>query len=144
MKIIILTADRIKQSRRMKKRTPKKTVHAYCHHCVCSKRDEDVRNCTGHIVFATGEPCPLYLFRSGNRRPSVRVLRQYCLECMGGRKDFVRECKSEDCQIHPYRLGKNPARAKIGNMKASELRFKPSESIFLQSADVRLMEKETQ
>ena len=74
--------------------------------------------------------------------PRVKVLRQYCLECMGGRKDFVRECKSDDCMIHRYRLGKNPARVGIGNSKVAELRFQLTESIFLQSVGRNNMEKE--
>ena len=127
---------------RMKKTTPKKTVHAWCHYCVQSKRDDDVQNCTGHIVFVTGKPCPFYQYRLGHRRPRVKVLRQYCLECMGGRKDFVRECKSDDCMIHRYRLGKNPARVGIGNSKVAELRFQLTESIFLQSVGRNHMEKE--
>jgi hypothetical protein len=44
--------------------------------------------------------------------------------------------------IHRYRLGKNPARAKIGNMKVAELRFQLAESIFLQSVGRNNMEKE--
>jgi hypothetical protein len=54
----------------------------------------------------------------------------------------VRDCKSDDCMIHRYRLGKNPARVGIGNSKVAELRFQLAESIFLQSVGRNNMEKE--
>ena len=99
-------------------RSPSRTLHAQCHYCVQSRSDADVENCTGHIVFATGKPCPFYVYRMGNKRPSVKVMRKYCLECMGGSKAAVKECETEDCLIHPYRFGKNPARAGKGQSAA--------------------------
>lgn len=95
-------------------KAPSRTLHAQCHYCVQSRSDADVENCTGHIVFDTGKPCPFYEYRMGNKRPSVKVMRKYCLECMGGSKEAVKECETEDCLIHPYRFGKNPARAGKG------------------------------
>lgn len=99
-------------------RSPSRTIRAQCHYCVQSRSDADVENCTGHIVFATGKPCPFYEYRRGNKRPSVKVMRKYCLECMSGSKAAVKECETEDCLIHPYRFGKNPARAGKGQNAA--------------------------
>lgn len=99
-------------------KAPSRTLHAQCHYCVQSRSDADVENCTGHIVFATGKPCPFYEYRMSNKRPSVKVMRKYCLECMGGSKEAVKECEIEDCQIYPYRFGKNPARAGKGQSAA--------------------------
>ncbi|MEE9913673.1 MAG: hypothetical protein K4571_18335 [Deltaproteobacteria bacterium] len=99
-------------------KAPARTLHAKCHYCVQSRSDPDVENCTGYIVFATGKPCPFYEYRMGNKRPSVKVMRTYCLECMGGSKTAVKECGTEDCLIHPYRFGKNPARAGKGQSSA--------------------------
>jgi hypothetical protein len=49
-----------------------------------------------------------------NKRPSVKIMRQYCLECQGGSKKTVKECSTSDCLIHPLRFGKNPALARKG------------------------------
>lgn len=95
-------------------KSPSKTIHEHCHYCVQSRSDSEVENCTGHIVYATGKPCPFYEYRTGGRRPSVKLFRQFCLECMGGSMVAVRECSTTDCLIFPYRFGKNPARTRKG------------------------------
>jgi hypothetical protein len=41
-------------------------------------------------------------------------MRQFCFHCMGGSSAMVRECETRDCLIHPFRFGKNPARAGKG------------------------------
>lgn len=50
--------------------------------------------------------------------PPVRAIRARCLECAGSRKK-VRDCgrgpeASDPCALHPYRMGRNPAREGIG------------------------------
>ena len=90
-------------------KTPSQTIHSHCHYCVQSKSGSEVENCTGHIVLATGAPCPFYEYRMGKKRCSVKIMRQFCLDCMGGNKTAVKECPTDDCLIHPFRLGKNPA-----------------------------------
>lgn len=90
-------------------RSPSRTIQAHCHYCVQSRSETEVENCTGHFVFATGgKPCPFYEYRMGNKRPSVKVMRRFCLECEGGSKEAVKECSTSDCLIHPFRFGKNP------------------------------------
>jgi len=96
------------------KPTPKATLHEYCHYCIQSRQDSRIDDCGGHLVHATGKPCPFYEYRTGLRRPPLKALRQFCLECMGGSPSLVRECRSERCPIHPYRLGSNPSRTGIG------------------------------
>jgi hypothetical protein len=46
---------------------------------------------------------------------------------MGDDSNAVRECTVEDCQCHPYRLGKNPARK--GQGANEEMMKKVRESI---------------
>ncbi len=54
---------------------------------------------------------------------SVRVFRAFCLDCMGGSSDSVKECTVEDCQCHPYRMGKNPAvKAKFQGASAERMK----------------------
>lgn len=96
------------------RKTPFQTIHAQCHYFVQSRLDSEVENCTGHFVFATGKPCPFYECRMGNKKPSVKIMRKYCLDCMGKSKQGVNECPTSDCLIHPFRFGKNLALARKG------------------------------
>jgi len=89
------------------RRTPKETIHNFCHYCIKSRSDAEVENCGGQLVYATGRPCPFFPYRMGKRSP-LKVFRQFCLECMGGSSALVRECDKEDCPMHSYRFGKNP------------------------------------
>ena len=102
--------------------TPKKALHNYCHNCVQSRRDEDVENCGGEIVYATGQQCPFYGFRMGGKRPPMKAFRLSCLECMGGSYSFVRDCECTDCLIHAYRFGKNPHRKGASKDRMSQIR----------------------
>jgi hypothetical protein len=104
--------------KKQQRRSPSRTIRVHCHYCVQSRSDKEVENCTGHIVFATGKPCPFYEYRMGNKRSSVKNMRKFCLECQGGNKEFVRDCTTNYCLIHPFRFGKNPARAGKGQSAA--------------------------
>lgn len=42
----------------------------------------------------------------------VKAIRAKCLACCCGSSEEVRQCPCEDCALHPFRLGKNPYRAK--------------------------------
>lgn len=88
--------------------TPSQAVHEFCHYCVQCRLDSEIENCTGYIVYATGKPCPLYPYRMG-KRPPLKIIKLQCRECMGGSFQFVRECETIDCLVHPFRFGKNPA-----------------------------------
>jgi len=92
----------------MNKFTPTQTVRAYCTHCLGLPQfnKEVVKDCQGDLAYQG--PCPLFLYRMGKRIP-VKVFRAFCLECMGGNREFIRECETVTCPIHPYRLGKNPS-----------------------------------
>ena len=98
------------------KSTPMESVHKYCRECVCGDKQfnpEEVRNCTGDKAFLG--PCPMYPYRMGTKRPSVRRMREFCIMCCGHSAYLVVDCPTEDCQFHPYRMGKNPARKGKGN-----------------------------
>src|SRR5450759_3482512 len=85
-------------------KSPSQTIQAQCHSCVHSRSDSEVENCTGSLVFATKKPCSFYEYRMGKKRPSVKIMRTYCLECMGGSKEAVKECSTIDCLIYPLSL----------------------------------------
>ncbi|MFZ1035630.1 MAG: hypothetical protein WAN57_00320, partial [Smithella sp.] len=51
------------------------------------------------------------------KRCSIKIMRRFCLDCMGNKKAAVRECPTYDCLLHPFRLGKNPALKGKGKSK---------------------------
>ena len=42
----------------------------------------------------------------------MKAIRAKCLDCCCGSSNEVRLCTAESCPLHPFRLGKNPYRAK--------------------------------
>ena len=92
-------------------RSPKDTIRAYCLYCT-GGRTKEVESCDGNDP--AFHQCAFHQYRMGKKRPSVKVMRQFCLQCMGNCKASVRDCETRDCMIHPYRMGKNPARTGKG------------------------------
>ena len=92
----------------MEKLTPKEACRAFCTQCLGLKQFKTaaVQDCEGDV--ALNGACPLFPYRMG-RRISVKAFRAYCLYCMGGNRDDVRDCETETCEFHPYRFGTNPA-----------------------------------
>lgn len=88
---------------------PGAAIRAYCTQCLGLKQfnKDQVIDCQGDQ--AVNSPCPIFPYRLG-ARPTVKVFRAFCLDCMCGDSKAVRECTVEDCHCHPYRFGKNPAR----------------------------------
>jgi hypothetical protein len=48
----------------------------------------------------------------------IKAIRKKCLDCCCGSAKEVDLCSDTECPLYPYRLGKNPARAGIGNHEA--------------------------
>ncbi len=118
--------------RKITHKSPSQTIRSYCHYCVQSRSDSEVENCTGHIVFATGAPCPFYEYRMGRKRSSVKIMRRFCLDCMGGNKAAVKECSNNDCLIYPFRFGKNPALTRKGKSPAEMAQIRCAEKALQQ------------
>ena len=90
-------------------RSPRETIRAQCLACT-GGHVKEVDTCDGDGSITGFHKCPFHPYRFGTGRPSVKIMREFCLQCMGGNPTFVRECETKDCPIHPYRMGKNPAR----------------------------------
>jgi hypothetical protein len=92
------------------KMTPKKAIRACCVQCLGMTtllNMDYVRNCAGEDI-----KCAFFPYRLG-KRPPIKVFREYCInDCMNGDQKLVADCIIEDCPIHPYRGGTNPARAR--------------------------------
>ena len=86
--------------------TPTLAVRRHCVECVGSSSEVNI--CGGQRLLATNQPCPLFQYRHGERRVPLKVIRQECLACCGS-PHTVAQCPSVRCNLHPYRLGKNPA-----------------------------------
>lgn len=88
---------------------PSKALKKYCIQCLGLNifNRAEIENCQGDK--AKLGPCPLYPYRLGDKRPSVRVFRRYCLYCTQGDKAYVDECPTMACPLRPYRYGTNPS-----------------------------------
>lgn len=42
----------------------------------------------------------------------VKTIRAFCIDCCGGSTNEVKLCTAPKCALYPFRLGKNPYRAK--------------------------------
>jgi hypothetical protein len=96
-------SDKTTEARR-KRQTPRRAVREHCVDCV--GRASVVRDCQGDKLF--DGPCILFPYRMGTGRPSVKLIRKFCLYCMGGSWKLVKECPNKACPFLRYRLGKNP------------------------------------
>ena len=52
-------------------------------------------------------------YQAKKQKIPVRAIREFCIECMGGRDNkgsmkLVRECVSNTCALFEFRLGANP------------------------------------
>ena len=45
-------------------------------------------------------------------RSSVKSIRAFCLDCGNGQPKEVRLCPNTECPLYPFRMGKNPNRAR--------------------------------
>jgi hypothetical protein len=97
--------------------TPLKAVKAFCVGCVGSI--SLVKTCDGNKMIGShcgkNKICHFFPFRMGVGRPSLKIIRQFCVHCMGGAPSLVRECPSKTCPVWSYRMGRNPKRAGIGD-----------------------------
>ena len=85
--------------------TPGQSIRKHCRECCGSAAD--VKNCGGDKLLS-GEPCPLYRYRLGRGRPSVKTIRRECMICMNGQRYLVRHCASVKCNLFKFRFGTNP------------------------------------
>ena len=42
----------------------------------------------------------------------VKAIRKKCLDCCMWQQEEVKQCSIEDCDLYPFRFGKNPFRTK--------------------------------
>jgi len=92
----------------MTKLTPLKAIRIHCKECVGTSAE--VKICGGDKL-QDGTACVFYKYRlgKGGGKPSVKTIKAFCRQCMGGNKAMVDMCFSNvTCILHYFRLGKNP------------------------------------
>lgn len=57
----------------------------------------------------------------------MKAIRAKCLDCCCGQCKEVKLCPCEDCPLHPYRFGKNPARKGIGGKNPDSFKKLPTQ-----------------
>ncbi len=91
--------------------TPGEAIRSFCVECVGGLAHE-VPTCGGNKCLNRdcdkNGACLFHPYRMGRGRPSVKLIRKFCLFCMGDQQVFVRECTEENCKLHPFRMGHNP------------------------------------
>jgi hypothetical protein len=85
--------------------TPRQAIRDHCIDCVGGA--SNVKGCQGDELY--DHPCIFFSYRMGKGRPSVKLIRKFCLYCMGGSWKLVKECPSKVCPLFCYRAGKNPS-----------------------------------
>ena len=108
--------------------SPLETIRAFCISCV-GGHSKNVASCDGEGTSPGFMQCHFHYYRLGKGRPSPKIMRKFCLQCQGGSAVFVRECETVDCLIHPYRYGKNPARAGKGHSAAQMAKIRPPKQV---------------
>jgi hypothetical protein len=108
--------------------TPQEAIRKFCVQCVGSVYE--VKWCGGEICIGNqgdrNGVCYLYPYRHGRGagKPSVKLIRKFCLECMAGKKKSVAECPAVDCTLHRFRFGKNPNFSEKTRQKRREMALK--------------------
>lgn len=55
--------------------------------------------------------------RPTERMTALKAIREFCFECCDYSSDMVKACSASWCPLHAFRLGRNPRRAGIGDIK---------------------------
>jgi hypothetical protein len=69
-----------------------------------------------HKMYPLEDPMTVAEFHR-NGGTALKAIKRYCLDCSGGSKSEVRNCKCVACPLHPFRLGKNPNRRMRPNQR---------------------------
>ena len=91
--------DSNSKSKFKSKAARKKMVQSWCKHCVCSDAEDEVRNCGGYLIYATGKQCAYYAYRTGDKTPPEKLCLGLCKECNCGEKKPSERCSSKECPI---------------------------------------------
>jgi hypothetical protein len=106
--------------------TPGDAVRKFCIDCVGGV-PYDVRDCGGDKCLNGGCDsngiCLFFKYRMRKGGPSVRLIKRICKWCQGEDKDsgaLVKDCPTEECALHPFRMGKNPNFSEETRLKRRE------------------------
>ena len=79
--------------------------------------------CSNHMIqeisLCPNKSCSLWVYRFGKKKSeyeykltSCKAIKKRCKDCMPHKN--VINCKFNDCELYPFRLGKNPNRKGLG------------------------------
>jgi hypothetical protein len=112
-----------------KRVSPLKAIRLYCLDLNGGDSEIVKIGCTGKNGEAVDVTQPLYPYRFGRRPaegeytgvlPVLKAIRANCMECCGGyltdseKKAAIKGCRVTSCDLHRFRMGKNPNRKGIG------------------------------
>ncbi len=94
--------------------TPGETIRKRCVNC-CGNNYANVRSCDAK------SKCPFHKYRLGTGRPSVKVLRKFCLLCMCEVSKAVQDCLQTNCEMFEYRFGTSPNKQPMSEERKAKL-----------------------
>jgi len=112
----------------LQKLTPRQTIHE--HRSDCAGFASAFEDCQGDELY--NRPCIFYPYRIGNCKPSAKLIRKFCLDCMGGNQKLVRECRP--CPVLRYRIGENLEQCRQDRFKSEKQ--PPHEAISRQESTI--------
>lgn len=56
----------------------------------------------------TGISSKKYIRSLCSKISPVKAIRKFCMECVGGNRNYIRECECAHCPLWPFRMGNNP------------------------------------
>lgn len=64
----------------------------------------------GHLIGKNPLATDVFLLQDAGHEqsPFGKIIRKKCLDCCGFQASEVRKCVSTDCDLWPYRMGKDP------------------------------------
>lgn len=94
--------------------TPGETIRKQCVEC-CGGVVSEIPTCDA------SKTCVFHKYRMGRGRPSVKLMRKFCLDCMCGSYEAVKDCTTPTCIVYPYRFGRAVNRGEMTEERKEKL-----------------------
>lgn len=92
-------------------------IRQYCIYFCCNGEFEEHRLCPN-------KDCPIWGYRFtakikdyNYKLTRIKAIKERCKDCHT--EGLVKDCEFTDCQLYSFRLGKNPNRKGMGNVKGN-------------------------
>ena len=115
---------------------PMRVIRQHCYDCVVTA--SEIEKCTF-------TECATYDYRLGKKPKGgkpAKAMKAFCMYCMNGQAQLVRECESGNCAFHPWRFGKSPYRAPSEKQLLALAKNRAKSSLFARKTSSEIDETE--